>query len=170
MCKHFLRVMAVLLLVILGGGQLSGCAEIRKSLSYEKTVPDAFLLMSRVPLEVPETVDLIAIATVAARRRQLELFPEKPLSHLSQVLTGYPQPGWSSDRARTPALQTFLQMAGADSGWSDIRAIVDHEAITMLLERRHLIDRMMFWRESLPEGGPAVDMGKELRRLQEGVR
>ncbi len=167
MLQHYLRVTAVLLLVLLVVGQLSGCAEIRKTLSYEKTVPDEFLLMSRVPLELPETVDLITIATFAAKRRQLELAQEK---QVSQVLTGYPQPGWSSAPTSTQALQAFLQMAGTDSGWSDIRAIVDHEALTMLLERRHIIDRMMFWRESLPEGGPAVDMGKEMRLLQAGER
>lgn len=160
------RALCVTAGLLLGAGQLSGCAEVRKTLGYEKTVPDEFAIIAQGPLEVPETFDLVALAAVTARR-QLERTPEP---QVSQILTGYSQPEWSSDdnNISTPALQAFLQMTRADSDSSDIRAIVDHESLTKLFERRALRDRMMFWRVSLPEG--RLDMGRELRRLQESER
>ena len=155
------RVLRVTLVLLLGVSQLSGCADVRKVLGYEKTVPDEFRLMARVPLEMPETFDLVALATVMTRR-QLEHAPE---NQVARLLTGYPQKKLNNELI--PLIRAFLQMAGAHSGWSDIRAVVDHEALTMLLERRRLIDHVMFWRESLTEGGPKVKILKEILLLQE---
>ncbi|KAF0145651.1 MAG: hypothetical protein FD153_225 [Rhodospirillaceae bacterium] len=148
--------------IALVAGGLSGCTETRKVLGYDKTVPDEFRVVARAPLTMPEAFDLPA-PTPGVQRPQ----EQTPSTQAYQALLGRPGQRANGMRVVSPGIGAFLQAAGADRSEANIRAIVEREVMTTLLEQRSITDHMVFWRDVIPEGGPVVDAEKEQRRLRE---
>lgn len=161
-CRPGLLVLTVLLLGMMGG--LSGCAETRKALGYDKSAPDEFRVIKRAPLKVPTAFGLPP--PVPGTHRPQE---QNPAAQVYEVLTGRSLAGQSdiSYGVLSTSLRVLLHVMNVYHALPNIRAIVDREAVTILLERRSMTDRVVFWREVIPESGPVVDAEKELRRLQE---
>lgn len=159
--RHGLLVVAVL---FLGMGGLSGCAETRIALGYDKTAPDEFRVIKRAPLKMLETFDLPPPAPGMQRPQE-----QPPAAQVYQILTGRSLPSQNdiADGFPLPGLHAFLRATNIHYVPSDVRAIVDREAVTTLLEQHSITDRIVFWREVIYEGGPVVDAEKERRRLQE---
>ncbi|VBB69041.1 hypothetical protein RIEGSTA812A_PEG_514 [invertebrate metagenome] len=151
--------------LLLGTGHLSGCAEIRESLGYEKTAPDEFQVIAHLPLQVPEILNLCPPARIGAQLQR----EKSPVQKAYQTLMNrsWPEGNGDAESTRTPEVRAFLHMVGTDRGWSDIRAVVDHEASTTLFDQRGIVDQMLFWREMIPEDRRFIDADQERYSFQE---
>lgn len=146
---------------------LSGCGETRKALGYDKSVPDEFKVMARAPLTLPPDFGLRPPAPGAARPQEPD-----PRDQAMTALFGRRSSVANASRSlegadRTPGELALLKSTGADRNIPDIRKVVDQETSALQEEERTFTERLVFWRDTTPEGGPLVDPTKESRRLQE---
>jgi hypothetical protein len=148
---------------LLAASALSGCADARRALGYDKAPPDEFAVVARAPLSQPPDYNLRPPAPGAPR----------------------PQEGTSSDQARasltpgrtTPAAgkaafskgeQFLLAKSGADKAPADIRRKIDEETTALVEADDSFTERLLFWRTK-PLPGEAVDPTGEAKRLQDNA-
>jgi hypothetical protein len=147
--------------VVLAASSLSGCADARRALGYDKAPPDEFAVIARAPLSQPPDYNLRPPAPGAPR----------------------PQEGTPTDQARAalnpgktaPAVlagskgeQVILAKAGADKATPDIRRVVNEETTQMVEADDHFVDKLMFWQDKAPPGDIVNDEA-EKKRLKDNA-
>jgi len=147
--------------VLLAASSMSGCADARRALGYDKAPPDEFAVIARAPLSQPPDYNLRPPAPGAAR----------------------PQEGTATDQARAaltpgktaPAAlagskgeQIILAKAGADKAVPDIRRVVNEETMQMVEADDHFVDKLIFWQDKAPPGD-IVNSDAERQRLKENA-
>ena len=144
---------------------LSGCDSLRAGLGLDRHPPDEFRVVSRAPLEVPDSFTLPPPSPGAPR-------PQEPTmtGRAASVVfgSGLPAEGGGTP-ARTGAGSGEAQLlarAGADAARPDIRATVNREAAARIEDERSWIDSLIFWRDPLPPG-TVVNPAAEAQRLRE---
>jgi len=98
---------------------LTGCGGIKDSLGLEKDSPDEFAVVTRAPLEIPNTLTLPPPVPGMQRPQEkstIDSASEAVLGHSSQ-----------SNNEISTAESALLQKSGASSTSSDIRNVIDRE-------------------------------------------
>jgi hypothetical protein len=154
------------LLAILAALSVSGCAETRRALGYDKAPPDEFVVVSRAPLSQPPDFTLRP-PTPGAPRPQEGTVRDQARSAL--VGNGAAATGQGAAFAdRSQGEQFLLTKAGADHVEPDIRRKVNEETTSLIDADQSFTDTILFWREKPPPGEP-IDAIRESKRLQENA-
>jgi hypothetical protein len=141
---------------------LSGCAETRRALGYDKAPPDEFAVVSRAPLSQPPDFALRPPDPGAARPQE-----GTTSDQAKAVLFG------SQATAKTAAFtdrsageRFLLTKAGADKAQPDIRRKVNEDASALAEANQSFTDEILFWQKKAPPGD-VVDAAKEAKRIED---
>jgi hypothetical protein len=150
------------LAVVLAAATLSGCADARRALGYDKAPPDEFAVIARAPLAQPPDYNLRPPAAGAPRPQE-----GTTVDQARAALT----PGRTASGpavAGTKGEQFLLTKAGADKAAPDIRRVVNEETTRMVEADDHFVDKLMFWQDT-PPPGDVVNPTAETKRLKDNA-
>ncbi|MGX9966907.1 DUF3035 domain-containing protein [Roseomonas sp. F4] len=140
---------------------LAGCSgDTARSLGFTRDPPDEFQVTTRAPLSVPPRLSELPPPTPGAPR------PQDQRPSAAAIL------GATSTAAATAAPSGAERALLAQAGQpvpDSIRDRVDAESLRMDRPDRGVVDRLMFWRDSTPSAGVAVDPQREAQRLRENA-
>lgn len=153
-----LAVPAVAMLLLAG---LSGCADAKRALGFEKAPPDEFQVVERAPLAMPPEFGLRPPAPGAVRPQE-----GSTTDQARRIMTGTRSHTPISTQNRSQGDLALLKKAGAENIQPDIRMLVNKETLQMADADRSFTDRLVFWRKAEPVGD-VVDAAKETQRLRE---
>lgn len=141
---------------------LSGCDNVRKSLTQSKAAPDEFAVYTRAPLVLPPDYGLRPPSDGKGAQRTGELNTQ---DEARRVLLGAPGAEAQPVVAATPGTSALLSRAGAQIIEPNIRDVVDRETSAYAKEDQTFMESLMFSDEGRP--GSVVDPVAESKRLQE---
>jgi hypothetical protein len=146
------------LLALALGLSLSACQAARDSLGLTKRPPDEFNVVTRAPLEMPPSLDVLPQPQPGMQRPQ-ELRPQE--TAMLVLLGGQPDMTLQASGAEA----SLLAMAEADAADPDIRDTVDIEHQKFLTERGFM-EELQFWRDHPDVTEVVIDPVAEKQRLQ----
>jgi hypothetical protein len=148
---------------LLAATTLTGCADARRALGYDKAPPDEFAVVARAPLSQPPDFNLRPPAPGAPRPQE---------GTAADQARGSLTPGKTLQASavadRSKGEQLMLVKAGADKAAADIRRKVDEETTAMVEANESFTDRLVFWRAK-PLPGETIDAQAEAKRLQDNA-
>ena len=158
------RVLVAVCLAALSVTAVSGCAETKRALGYQKRSPDEFAVVSRAPLTIPPEYNLRPPAPGAARPQE-----GSTRDQARTLITGVKTTDTDRFAGLSEGQQALLTHAGADKAEPDIRTIIDRETAMLAEEDKAFTDELLFWKDAPrpSEYGTVVDPVKEQKRLQE---
>ena len=139
---------------------LSSCADTKRALGIDKSIPDEFAVIRRAPLVMPPDFNLKPPAPGSVRPQE-----GSSSDRARDALVGrnriqnYGQTGFSSGEVE------LLYLAGADLIVPGIRSIIDKETSAFAREPVKFTNKLIFWRENVQLGTP-IDPFKEKKRLE----
>lgn len=146
------------LLAALGAG---GCQGVKEQLGVGRHSPDEFTVVKRAPLTLPPDYSLRAPATGSAPPAAVASNQAKTIL-LGEAETGAETTGSADEQ--------MLARLGANRADPAIRDKISEENGYIALENQKVIDKLMFWEDTEPDGDdlPAsqVDAAKEAERLK----
>ncbi len=146
------------LLALALGLSLSACQAARDSLGLTKKPPDEFNVVTRAPLVMPPTLDVLPEPSPGMARPQ-ELQPQQ---QAMTVLLG----GETIDTGQASTVETMLMaQAEADAAEPDIRETIDVEHQKFVTEHSFYED-LQFWRDHPDISEVVIDPVAEKQRLQ----
>lgn len=146
------------LLALALGLSLSACQAARDSLGLSKKPPDEFNVVTRAPLEMPPSLDVLPEPSPGMPRPQ-ELQPEQ---QAMTVLLG----GELADPGQPSTVETMLMaQADTDAAAPDIRETIDIEHEQLLTEHS-FFEQLQFWRDHPDITEVVIDPAAEKQRLQ----
>lgn len=155
----------LILLSLLSVTALGGCARAKEELGFTRRTPDEFAVVKRAPLEIPpdlEQVTQLPPPRPGAQRPQ-ESSPEQAAQ---AAILGAPVP---SSKTESTAEASILQKAGATGAITNIRTVVDREAVENADSNRPVAKRIMNWGNTKDEGSAViVDAPAEAQRIKAG--
>lgn len=146
------------LLALALGFSLSACQAARDSLGLTKKPPDEFNVVTRAPLAMPPSLDVLPEPQPGKQRPQ-ELQPEEQA--MAVLLGGQPE---VTDQA-SPVETMLMANAEADAAEPDIRETIDIEHQKFLTEHS-FYEQLQFWREHPDVTEVVIDPKAEKQRLQ----
>lgn len=143
---------------------LSGCAEAKRAMGYDKAPPDEFQVVSRAPLSMPPDFSLRPPTPGVDRPQE-----GNTRDQARRALTGNPRATTPvSTQGRTQGDVTLLKKAGAEQAQPDIRLLVNKETQSLADADKSFTDKLVFWRKPESMGyGEQLNAGKEAQRLRE---
>ncbi len=143
---------------------LSACSDMKRSMGFEKSVPDEFQVVERAPLSMPPDFALRPPAPGATRPQEGNTRDQARQALLGNARQVTP----ISTQGRTGGDVALLKKAGAENIQPNIRVLVNKETQSIAEADKSFTDKVVFWRK--PEGpgwGEQLDAGKEAQRLRE---
>lgn len=140
---------------------LSGCADTKRALGFEKQAPDEFTVVQRAPLAMPPDFSLRPPAPGTARPQE-----GTTREQARAALLGVRQVSAISTSNRTQGDVALLKKAGAERMQPDIRVLVNKETQSIADAEKSFTDKLVFWKKPEQQGEP-VDPAKEAQRLRE---
>ncbi|MGE4278302.1 MAG: DUF3035 domain-containing protein [Magnetospirillum sp.] len=158
------RSLCVAALLLAAPLALSGCAEAKRAMGYDKSPPDEFQVVSRAPLVVPPDFSLRPPTPGAERPQEGNVRDQA-----RRVLTGNPRANTPiSTQGRTQGDVALLKKAGAEQTNPEIRMLVNKETQQLADADASFTDKLVFWRKAEGPGyGEQLDAAKEAQRLRE---
>jgi hypothetical protein len=153
LARHAPRLALALALALAAGG----CDSARKSLGLGKSAPDEFNVVSRAPLEMPPSLDVLPKPEPGIDRPQ-ELQPQQAAYYALMGTT-------MSDIPLSAGEGILLAEADAGAAEPGIRDLVDVED-TELANYRSFMQTLQFWREYPDPTEVLIDPAAERARLQ----
>jgi len=140
---------------------LSSCADTKRALGIDKSMPDEFSVLRRAPLVVPPDFNLKPPAPGSVRPQEGSS-TDRAMNALMgrNRIQSYGQRGFSIGEVE------LLYSAGADIILPDIRSIIDRETSAFAKEPDRFTNKLIFWRENIQFGTP-IDPLKEKNRLED---
>ena len=140
---------------------LSSCADTKRALGIDKSIPDEFSVLRRAPLVIPPDFNLKPPAPGSVRPQEGSS-RDRAMNALMgrNRIQSYGQRGFSLGEVE------LLYSAGADAIIPDIRSIIDRETSAFAKEPDKFTNRLIFWRENIQLGTP-IDPLKEKKRLED---
>ncbi len=140
---------------------LTGCSGLADSLGFGRNPPDEFAVVDRPPLAMPPDYDLRPPRPGAPRPQEISMN-----ARASTVVFGAGAQASSAGQvSSSDAEKVLLESAGAAKADENIRDVVDREAAEKVASSKHLIDDLLWWRKTTPEGA-VVDPAAEAERLK----
>jgi len=136
---------------------LGACAKARETLGLDKAPPDEFNVVTRAPLEMPPSLDVLPPPEPGKQRPQ-ELRPQEQA--MAILLGAQPVSAGPSD-----VEEVLMVQASVVEAMPGIRATVDSEQKEMASERT-LNEILQFWRDPGDKTAIVIDPAKENQRLQ----
>ncbi|CDK99978.1 DUF3035 domain-containing protein [Magnetospirillum gryphiswaldense] len=159
--KSSLRAAALMAVAALA---LSGCAETKRAMGYDKAPPDEFQVVSRAPLTMPPDFTLRPPTPGMERPQEGNVRDQA-----RRALTGNPRANTPiATQGRTQGDVALLKKAGAEQINPEIRLLVNKETQSLADADKSFTDKLVFWRK--PEGvgaGEQLNAGQEAQRLRE---
>lgn len=156
-----LRLTLLLGLAVIG---LSACGSVSESLGLGRAPPDEFAVVDRPPLSMPPDFGLRPPKPGAPRPQEVDM-----KERASATLFG---PSSKAQPVGAPDASDFsggekalLEASGADKANPDIRNTIDRETSQKVSGSEHLIDDLLFWRKTTPEG-TVVNAPEEAERIR----
>ncbi len=138
---------------------ITGCSGIRENLGLEKESPDEFAVITRAPLEIPDTLTLPP--PVPGMQRPQE---KTALSSASEAVLGNKT---QKNQTLSSTEKTILKKAGADSTSSNIRNIIDKETEEINERNIPVAKKILKLGGAKPKSQAIiVDAAKELERIK----
>jgi uncharacterized lipoprotein len=143
---------------------LSGCAEVKRSLGYEKSAPDEFQVVERAPLAMPPDFALRPPSPGAVRPQE-----GNTREQARQALVGNArQVTPVSTQGRSSGDVALLKKAGAENIQPNIRVLVNKETQAIADTESSFTDKLVFWQKApTPGSGEQLDAAKEAQRLRQ---
>jgi len=151
--------MRALLAALALGLALSGCGRVREAVGLTKQPPDEFNVVTRAPLAMPPSLDVLPPPQPGAARPQ-EL---QPAEQAQAALFGTVLP---VEEAASGGEQALLADAQAGVAEPDIRETVDAEHMALLEDSQGWVEYLQFWRDFPDPSAVVIDPAKERARLQ----
>ena len=155
-----------LLLILVTGVAMTGCAAAKQAIGLGKHSPDEFQVVSQAPLSMPPDYNL-PTPTPGAPRPQ-EGSPQVAAENALLANSTAGAPSGETATSESSGEQALLQTAGATGADPNIRTEVNQEAAAETAASKSLLDRLVFWREPEP-AGTIVDPAAEQQRLQQNA-
>ena len=146
------------LLALALGLSLSACQAARDSLGLTKKPPDEFNVVTRAPLEMPPSLEILPLPQPGMQRPQ-ELRPQEQA--IAVLLGSQPEVPLQAGGAES----VLLAQAEADAAAPGIRETVDIEHQQFLTERGFM-EELQFWRDHPDVTEVVIDPVAEKQRLQ----
>ena len=137
---------------------LSGCADTRRALGIDKSLPDEFAVISRAPLVMPPDFSLRPPAPGTERPQEGTTADQARRALLSGRAEAYRARGFS------PGEVFLLETATQGRITANIRQVVDRETSAFAAEDASFTNRLLFWEDNTGIG-TAIDPVAERRRL-----
>jgi len=138
---------------------LTGCEMTKEQLGLTRRSPDEFMVMSRAPLEMPQNMTSLPAPHPGMKRPQ-----ETPaVAQAKQAIIGSEQV--THLESQSSSEQMLLQKTGATTARSDIRAIVNKEAIEDVEDKRPVIKKLLNVGSDQPPA-TIVDPAAEAERIK----
>ncbi len=149
---------------LLTATMLSGCARAKQELGLVRRTPDEFAVVKRAPLEIPP--DLNQISALPKPRPGLQRPQETSPEQAAQAaILGNAIPALEQSSTGESAL---LQKAGASNAVTNIRNVVDKEAVENADKNRPVAKRIMNWGNKDDAGAAViVDAPAEAKRIKQ---
>jgi hypothetical protein len=142
---------------------LAGCSGLNDLLGTKKTSPDEFSVVKRAPLVLPPNYNLRPPAPGMARPQELQ--PTQAAQAAVLASAGRKPATVEADK-RSPGELALMRGAKAENVDPGIRQTIDRETTAMVDADQSFTDRLIFWRETRPQG-EIVDAAEEARRIRE---
>lgn len=136
---------------------LGACQRAKETLGLAKAPPDEFNVVTRAPLEMPPTLDVLPLPEPGMQRPQ-ELQPQQQAMAL---LFG----GTPVSTSPSEAEEVLMVDADVAAAQPDIRGTVNIEQQEMASDRT-LNEMLQFWRTPADKTEVLIDPAKEKQRLQ----
>jgi len=149
------------IVALLAAFSLSGCAEARRALGYDKAPPDEFTVMARAPLSQPPDFRLRPPTPGVARPQ--EGTPRDQAK--GTLLAGKGTDSGSKFAERSPGERILLSKAGADKTEPDVRRKLNEETTRLIEADQSFTNKILFWQDSVPPGD-VIDAAAEAKRLK----
>ncbi|PZP56976.1 MAG: DUF3035 domain-containing protein [Micavibrio aeruginosavorus] len=143
---------------------VSGCARAKQELGLTRRTPDEFAVVKRAPLEIPPDLNQVSALPqpVPGKQRPQEASPEQAAQ---AAILGSQIPTLEQSSTGESAL---LQKAGASSAVTNIRNVVDREAVDTAEKNRPVAKRIMNWGNKDDAGAAViVDAPAEAKRIKQ---
>ena len=145
-------------LVFAMGLSMGACSNMRDALGVTKSSPDEFNVVTRAPLQLPPTLDVLPDPQPGLQRPE-ELNPQE---QAMAVLLG----GNAATTTRSSTAETMLMaQAETDANEPDIRETIDIEH-DQIANEHGFFDAVQFWRDKPDDTEVVVDAAREKQRLQ----
>ncbi|MEQ8227322.1 MAG: DUF3035 domain-containing protein [Rhodospirillales bacterium] len=159
--KRFSAKATGIVFILTAALSLGACDTVQRAISGGKKAPDEFAVYKRPPLSLPPDY---ALRPPEPGREQLETYSPRDQARAAVLR----RPVESQPLGRTtPGLTALMNKTGATDADPSIRKIVDEETLTLSVEDRRLIDKLIFWVDDKEYPGTVVDPAAEQRRLLE---
>ena len=165
----FLRFLAIIMLFSL---TLNACSNSAKqALGLNRKAPDEFTVISRAPLTIPPVFNMRPPKPGEVRPQEgttLDAAKEALVSSSANleknVIT-------KNNAHLTPSSgeEALLNKAAVANASSDIRKVIDQEALSLVKESTSFVDKLVFWREPEDPTLVEVDPVLESKRIQENT-
>ncbi len=143
---------------------LSGCSDVKRSMGFEKSVPDEFQVVERAPLAMPPDFALRPPSPGSARPQEGNTRDQARQALLGNARQVTPV----STQGRTGGDVALLKKAGAENIQPNIRMLVNKETQSIAEADKTFTDKIVFWQKPTGPGwGEQLDAGKEAQRLRE---
>ncbi len=154
----------LLIISLMSATILSGCARAKQELGLTRRTPDEFAVVKRAPLEIPP--DLNQISSLPEPRPGMQRPQEASPEQAAQAaILGSSVPMLEQSSTGESAL---LQKAGATNAVTNIRNIVDREAVEGAEKNRPVAKRIMNWGNKDDAGAALiVDAPAEAKRIRQ---
>ncbi len=139
---------------------MTACAQARQSLGLGKNPPDEFRIVSRAPLDLPETFELPSPSPGMTRPQELQ-----PQEDAQAALFGQPL-GTGNEPEYSPGEQSVLIAARTEEEVDDIRETVDRESTELYAEQNDWVEDVLFWKDEQDPTALLIDPEREADRLQ----
>ncbi|OAN54173.1 DUF3035 domain-containing protein [Magnetospirillum moscoviense] len=143
---------------------LSGCDSVKRSMGFEKSVPDEFQVVERAPLAMPPDFALRPPSPGAVRPQEGNTRDQARQALLGNARQVTPV----STQGRTQGDVALLKKAGAENIQPNIRMLINKETQSIAEADKSFADKVVFWQKPAGPGfGEQLDATKEAQRLRE---
>jgi hypothetical protein len=144
---------------------LTGCSGLADTLGLGRNAPDEFAVVDRPPLAVPPDFELRPPKPGAPRPQEVS-----QTDRASQALFGPGAKVANTASAGGPtysdAEKALLETSSAAKADPAIRETIDRESAQRAVGSTHLVDQLLWWKET-PPSGTVVDAKAEAERVKE---
>ncbi len=153
---------------------LAGCGDVVESLGMGRNPPDEFAVVDRPPLALPPDFNLRPPRPGAARPQDVNTTQQASTMLFGSNARSSGQLGHSAfmanaspaDAFRSESEKSILNAAGVNRADPNIRDLVDREATEKVVTSQHLVDDLLWWKDTQPPA-TTVDAAAEAKRIQE---
>jgi len=138
---------------------LSGCGGVSDSLGFGRNPPDEFAVVDRPPLSLPPDYTLRPPKPGAPRPQEINM-----TQRAGTVLFGENAKASEGDSSKSVTENSLLEAIGAAKSEPNIRETIDREASQKVVGTRHLVDELLWWKDSASDA-TTVDAAAEKERL-----